>query len=192
MDSQQNLDYFKECYYHEFDHKDKINNRVAIPAGIVPILAASDIYLINNLKDIGEYWKLWAVLFVIVYSVTLFGTLFYIFRTLYNHKYGYTATPQRIYDYKKSLENSGIYSEEVIKAEMLDYLSSEFAKYATLNRKSNLSKIFYLRVVYYWIIAALIAGLLCIPAYTFGKNKDSEVSKVQIVNSIKKGGASNE
>lgn len=185
MNQQQMLEYYKESYYHEFDHKDKINSRVSIPAGILPLLAVSDIYLINHIKDIDTFWKLSAMFLVAIYSFTLFGALFYIFRTLYNHNYGYTATSQEIYNYRRSLEASG-YSEDVISEEMSDYLSSEFARYASINHQSNLNKIFYLRVVYYWLIAALITGLLCIAPFTLGKKDDADVTKIQVINPSEK------
>jgi hypothetical protein len=190
LDRQQLYEYYKESYYHEFDHKDKINSRVSIPASIIPILAASDIYLINHLKDVSTFWRLWAIILVVLYTITLFGALHYIFRTLYNHNYGYTAAPQDIYNYRKSLENN--YNDTVIEEEMADYLSSEFAKYASLNRRSNMSKIFYLRVVYYWLVATLITGLLCIPPFTLGKKDEVDITKVQIVKTIKKGDVPNE
>lgn len=180
MDKQQMLEYYKESYYHEFVHKDSINGRVSIPAGILPLLAGADIFLINNIKDLDDSWFVWGTILVILFTLALFFALYYIFRTLYNHKYGYTATPKEIYDYRKSLE--GKYDESIIDAEMGDFLSTEFANYASLNRKSNLSKVFYLRIVYYWIVAALIVGLLCIPVFIFGKSNGSDITRVQITN----------
>jgi hypothetical protein len=184
------LEYYKESYYHEFDHKDKINTRVSIPASIIPLLAAGDIFLINHIDDVSTFWRLWAIIFVVSFSVAICGSLFYIFRTLYNHKYGYTATSLEIYTYEKSLYEDG-YNEDVIKEEMSDYLSSEFAKYGAINHKSNLEKVFYLRVVYYWLVLALIMGFLCILPFTIGKKDNSDITKVQLINSSEKGGVSN-
>jgi hypothetical protein len=120
-------------------------------------------------------------IFVLIFSTTLVAALFFIIRTLYNHPYGYTATPQVIYDYRKSLEDDG-YSQAVIEEEMTDYLSSQFASYASLNRSSNLAKVRYLRIVYFCLVGTLVVGVLCIPVFTIGKKDDSDVTKVKIIN----------
>lgn len=180
MDQQQLLEYYKESYYHEFEHKDSINNRVSIPAGILPLLAAADIYLINHVSDLQSIWRFLGSTLVILFSCILIAALFFIIRTLYNHPYGYTATPQVVYEYRKSLEEQD-YSSEVIEEEMTDYLSSQFAEYGSLNRSSNLSKVLYLRFVYFCLVGSLFVGILCIPVFTLGKQNDSDVTKVKII-----------
>jgi hypothetical protein len=184
LDKVRMLELYKECYYHEFDHKDKINSRVGVPASIIPLLAAADIYLLNHIEDVQwTFWKIWSIIAVTLYSLTLLVSLYHVFRTLYNHRYGYAPTAKEIYDYRMSLENDG-YSDIVIQNEMTEFLSIEYAKYAELNRQSNLGKIFYLRVVFYWLIAAVIFGMLCIPAYTIGKTEDADIQETKIMNTV--------
>lgn len=174
------LEYYKQSYYHEFDHRDKINSRVAIPLGIFPVLGAADIYLINHINEIDIYWKVIAIVLVSLFSLALLSSVFYMFSTLYNHKYGYVATPKQVYEYQKLLEQDG-YTEQIIEEELDEYLSLQFSMYSTLNFNSNISKVFYLRLVYYSLVLALVMGLCCVPIFTFAKNDTMPVTKVELI-----------
>src|SRR5699024_8511453 len=99
MNEKEMLDYYRECYYFEVQHKDSINARITIPVGIMPFIIASDIYLINNLKYVNLYWSLFALIAVILFSIGILVTVFFIFKTLFNHKYGYTSSPLEIRKY---------------------------------------------------------------------------------------------
>lgn len=76
---------YKESYYHEFDHRDKINSRVAIPLSISPVLGAADIYVISHISEVNIEWIVMAIVFVSLFSIALLFSVFYMFRTLYNH-----------------------------------------------------------------------------------------------------------
>lgn len=181
MNKREMFNYYKECYYFEVQHKDSINARIAIPIGVMPFIIAADIYIINNLKYITPYWKLMALITVVLFSIGIILTVFFIFKTLYNHKYGYTSSPLDIYNYKKSLIKEG-YEQEIIENEITDFLSEQFIEYSTKNRNANFIKVYYLRMVYYCLVITLIVGLFSVLPFSFGKNSESEIQEIKLIN----------
>lgn len=181
MDQQQLLEHYKESYYHEFQHKDSINNRIALPAGILPLLAAGDIYFIKHLEDLETSWVIWGTILVVLYSLFLILAVYYISRTSYNHKYAYAVSPKDVYDYRKSLKDGSGYSQRVIEEEMTDFLSAEFSNFANINRTSNLNRVRFLRLSFFCIVGTLIIGLFCIPVFTIGEKEGAGVTKVELI-----------
>lgn len=178
MNQQQLLEHYKESYYHEFQLKDSINNRVALPAGILPLLVAGDIYLIKHLGDLKTSWEIWGIILVVLFSLFIILALYFICRTSYNHNYAYVASPKEVYDYQKSLEVG--YTQQVIEEEISEYLSQQFSEYGHINRQSNFDKVRYLRLSFYCIVGTLIVGLFCIPVFTIGEKVDKGVTKVEL------------
>lgn len=180
MDQQQLLEHYKESYYHEFQLKDSINNRVALPAGILPLLVAGDIYLIKHLGELKNSWEVWGIILVALFSLFIILALYFICRTIYNHKYAYVASPKEIFDYHKSLE--GVYNQQVIEEEMTEYLSQSFSDYGHINRQSNFDRVRYLRLSFFCIVGTLIVGLLCVPVFTIGeKIEDEDIIKIEFI-----------
>lgn len=187
------LNQYKEMYYHEFEHKDQLNARIAIPAGIVPILGAAMVFMLDHIDDVKHgAWSVVSLTAITLFVIGLLTTLYFIFRTLHNYQYRYVPGAKKILDYKKSLEDSGLYDEMIIQEEMIEFLSTEFAINAEVNRASNLRKIRNLRFTYYAIVGTLIAGVLCIMPFTIGKKPDADVHKITVTDAVYiKGGEPN-
>lgn len=183
MNEKELFNYYKECYYFEIEQKSNIDRKISIPVGAMPFIIASDIYLINNLASISTYWKLMANITVVLFSLGIIMTMYFILRTLYGHKYGYVSSPKEIFDYRESL-NKEKYNADVIEKEISSMLTEQFTNFATINRDANFSKIYYSRMVYYCLVITLIIGVLSIPAFTIGKV--IEVPKIEILNEVKK------
>lgn len=180
-------EYYKECYYHEIQQKDNINNRVGIPLGIVPLLVAADIYFVNNIKYIDEYWKLMAQVSVTIFTLGIIVFIYYLFRTLFNHKVGYVSSLEEVHGYWESLKSDGYHPDDIAE-EMSDFIGEQFKDFATLNRTSNIKKINLLRRAFYCLIIALIAGMLACYPFAFEKNDEADIIKVKLDNSKEKGG----
>lgn len=180
-------EYYKECYYHELQQKDNINNRVGIPLGIVPLLVAADVYFVNNIEYINEYWKLMTQVTVTIFTIGTIVFIYYLFRTLFNHKVGYVSSLEEVHVYWESLNHDG-YEEDIIAEEMSEFIGEQFKDFATLNRTSNIKKINLLRRAFYCLIITFITGIFACYPFAFEKNDDADIIDVKVIDSRDTGG----
>lgn len=191
MNKEDLYEYYKECYYHELQQKDNINNRVGIPLGIVPLLVAADIYFVKNLKYIEEYWKLMAQFSVTLFTIGTLVFMYYLFRTLFNHKVGYVSSLEEVHGYWQTLIDDGYHPDDIAE-EMSEFIGEQFKDFATLNRTSNIKKINLLRRAFYCLIITLIAGILACYPFAFEKNDEADIIDVKLVDNKEKGDKQNE
>jgi len=171
---------YKEMYIYSFEQRESLNGRVSIPAGIVPLLIAGLIYLLDNLEDITGFWWVIAVISLCGYSLFLVSTLILIFKTLYGYQYGYLPLPNEIETYR--LQCIRYYENEDEVNEKLDeFFIQEYLKWSNLNIKSNRTKLRYLRFASYSFIFTLIFGAICILPFTIGKSNSADIQKVKII-----------
>ena len=184
---------FKNMYLAELDRKDKIKAHLSLPVGIIIALGGVGAYYIQNFPPLRiEFWSIFFVLSCVGLFLSVVFAVYYLVRALYGYKYGYIATPGKIYQYVLNLINyyKNIGEPNIgnrIKDDLRSYLISQYSTLCDTNTQNNDVRSAYLHNFYNWIVCSLIALVISlIPSYMIQRSAP-KIQKIEIIN-LKEGG----
>ncbi|MGQ7279984.1 hypothetical protein ACT91Q_18730 [Brevibacillus thermoruber] len=183
---------YKEMYYYELEQKEKINNRLGILIGILPVLFGAGFYCLENSDQVNL--GNWTTIFYIILSLFLLSlvlTTIYIIRTYLGYKYRYLSLPSDIEQYLHALrgfyESEGNYTEEVvnqlISSDLKEFLTNIYIENTNFNMIENERKLQFLWRAGAFFTASIVCGALLGMLYFWGKDDQLQKPiKVQVVN----------
>lgn len=163
------FDVIKDLYIFELEAKDRINNKVTIPIGIVTLLIGALFFLSKNLSDIKM--NSLGILFFIFFAastVSIIVIIIFIVLSYYNYKYRTLPYEKKLdleskevaqyyeLNYEEYFSKNGISKEDLIKESIKKRLYNHYLKATESNRNLNNKKNKYLRYSGYTIVIALI------------------------------------
>jgi hypothetical protein len=183
-------EFYKSHYELELARKADLTAALALPVGVLSLLVGA---LVVVAKELHAPFSLVESIVCAAAGLSAVASLvstYFLIRTLYNFAYGYVATPLEIQTYQSSLTafhtGNGHPVEEakqLAEEETLEYVDTEYAKYADRNAKNNDIKSTFLHRANGAIIAALLFGSLAGGAYVFKSiSSPEQVPKVEVVN----------
>ena len=94
----------KERYEFEFEQKDRIEAKIALPVTIVIFLSSSIIYYAKNpLKFDCSSWYTIFMLFALIFIGSMLVTVYYTMRTLIPYYYKHITEPEKLLEYYNKL-----------------------------------------------------------------------------------------
>jgi len=183
-------EFYKTHYERELTRKTELTAALSIPLGIISVLVGALVVMAKELHlPLSPLELLQGTAIGLGALASLFSTYFLV-RSLYHFAYGYVATPLEIQQYQARLVAFHV-SEGMLPAdaknlseeETLDYIDSEYAKYADRNAKNNDIKSTFLHQANGAMIAAVLCAAVAGGAYVFASlSSPAVVPKVEVVN----------
>ncbi len=144
------VELYKEMYYHELDVKEKINSRFVNPFSVYVVLIGGMGYLVSKIEEFPDKTRTGVlIMLLIIYGLSLGATGFFLYKAYYNHTYEYIENGVLLRKYKVELEKYysdnyekyfQIYDkseQELVLNDFNDNLINKFIKTATHNRSIN-------------------------------------------------------
>ncbi|EOP60918.1 hypothetical protein IKQ_06149 [Bacillus cereus VDM053] len=178
-------------YYFELEQKEKINNRITIPMGVITLLAGLAVYYFKGLSNIEL--SIWGWAFFAIYGsyiMTIFIAIRLVFKAYYNYKYSYLPRPDIIenditaiinyYDsnYEQYFSQDGS-KEELIEKDINNAVYSYYKNSTSSNIGMNERKLKYLRYAGNTLLIAIFLAALSIIPYQFSIKENKEI-KVEV------------
>ena len=182
---------FYKCHYErELTRKTELTAALSIPVGIVSLLVGSLLVMAKELRLPHAQLELVQGAAIALSALASLASTYFLIRSLHNFAYGYVATPLEIQQYQASLtafhESEGMASPDAKKLaeeETLEYVDSEYAKYADRNAKNNDIKSTFLHQANSAMIAAVLFAAVAGGVYVFNSiSSPLPVPKVEVVN----------
>ncbi|MFJ6413878.1 hypothetical protein ACIQLG_13910 [Terribacillus saccharophilus] len=164
------LNIIKELYLFELESKDRINNKVTVPIGIIVLLVGALVFFSKDLKNIEMNGT--GIIFFIFYAayiITILVTIIFVVLSYYNYKYRTLPTEKsldaeitRVIDYYEAnyvAHFSKYQKENLIQDNVDKRMYNHYLKATEKNRILNAKKNRYLRLSGYSIVISL--GILC-------------------------------
>ena len=184
------LEFYKEKYYKEFERRNRLEDSLNFPFGIVSALSAIWFYYISNFQfGIDGYNR---ILFISLMSASIVLILISIVNLLNSYhtlskryQWGYLPDADTVEKYSKDLEewhtkNSS--SVDEAKKEFEDYLITKFNEASSLDSYQNKRKSAYLHwgktFLYYSVSALLLASISY--AYKSYEKKEKVNTKIEM------------
>lgn len=183
-------DFYKSHYDLEIVRKTDLTAALSIPVGVLSLLVGALVILAKELHvPLSNPETLQAVALAISAAASLTSGYF-LFRSLYDFAYGYVATPLEIHQYYVELaafhKANGVAdpdAKSLAEEETLDYIDTEYAKYADRNSKNNDIKSTYLHRANGAMVAAVLCASVGAGAYIWNSIiSAATISKVEVVN----------
>lgn len=138
--------FYKECYHHEMDRKDKIRQQLGLAIAVLALLGNWGSYYLSNFKLTGFLW-----MHVVFYLPFLTGVIagliafYYLFRYFFiKDPYAYIPSTEAISDaIHQFIQSSPKKDEDGTRAFFIENLSQQYSKFATTNRKNNIARTGY-------------------------------------------------
>lgn len=82
------VELYKEMYYHELDVKEKINSRFVNPFSVYVVLIGGMGYLVSKIEEFPDKTRTGVlIMLLIIYGLSLGATGFFLYKAYYNHTY---------------------------------------------------------------------------------------------------------
>jgi len=178
--------FYKEHYFHEANRRHQLTNALAIPVGVITVIGGALIVVAKHLDVPLNCIEKFTLLFLIISSILLFITIYYLIQSYFNYSYGYIATSQELKEYRDKLlkfyAGQPNFKNQVEK-ELEEYINSQYAEHTHLNVQNNDSKSFFIHKANGFLIATLITAFVCsIPYVADTIIKSNEPLKIEISN----------
>lgn len=183
-------EFYKSHYDLELTRKTDLTSALSIPVGILSLLIGGLIIMAKELH-VPLSFNEWIIAAAISGSaLALVVSTYFLVRSLYNFAYGYIATPLEIQQYQAGLvafhEGAGMLAPDAKKLaeeETLEYVDSEYAKYADRNSKNNDIKSSFLHRANGAMIAAVVFAGVAGAAYVYNSVvQPAQVPKIEVTN----------
>ncbi len=180
--------FFKNCYHHEIERKDKINSYLSFPLAIITLIIGITSYFLNDLPGlkndflcISFYLLFFCLLICIIFS------FYYFIRSFFRYPYDYISYSLDIHQYIEDLKVYNSNVEDVkkvyIENEFHDFLMEQYIVFSTNNAKNNEKKTYHMQRTFISIVFALIFLIsTAIPFYVLKYNYPQNIQKVEIIN----------
>jgi len=173
-----NLEFYKEMLTNEIEQKERINNRITVPMGIIVLLAGGAFSLLDRINNLnhGFYFSVFLILLSLLFILIVITSVL-LFKAFIGHKYiylPYASDIKNIADYwqgyfdanYENLPNiNQLKKHELIENHFRDQLETVIISAVDTNIESNEKKIRYLQSASYLLVASLICGLLTLVPY---------------------------
>ena len=182
---------FYKCHYDlELTRKTDLTAALSVPVGILSLLIGGLILMAKELHLPLSLCERLIAAGIVASAFALVVSTYFLFRSLHNFAYGYIATPLEIQQYQAGLlafhEGAGMSppdARKLAEEETLDYVDSEYAKYADRNAKNNDIKSSFLHRANGAMIAAVVLSGVAGLAYVCNSvGSPTSVSKVEVIN----------
>lgn len=183
-------EFYKSHYDLELTRKTDLTSALTVPVGILSLLIGGLIIMAKELHVPLSSTEKTVAVAIAASAISLVVSTYFLVRSLYNFAYGYIATPLEIQQYQADLiafhEGAGMSSPDAKKTaeeEALDYVDSEYAKYADRNSKNNDIKSTFLHRANSAMIAAVVFAGVAGVAYVYNSVvMPAQVPKVEVTN----------
>ncbi len=165
-------DFYKSHYEREMVRKTDLTSALSVPVGVISLLVGALVLMAKELHlplNATDEFLLWAI---IASAAACLLSTYFLIMSLYNFAYGYIATPVEIVEYRAKLaayhEATGLTAVDARKLaeeETLEYIDSEYAKYADRNARNNDIKSTFLHQANGAMIAAVLCGAVAGAGY---------------------------
>jgi len=164
----------KERYFFELERKEKINENLSIPIGLLTLASGllitfSDFISSYEFEKISILFKICASLYIVLLSMD-----FYFIIKCFFMQYTYILLPKgwvkQFADLKNHYKNKSIDLDNEIEKDLL----GQYSEYAEKNSESNDIKVSYLVRVKFVLSLILIVGFFSLVAQYFDKNSLTE------------------
>lgn len=182
---------FYKCHYElELTRKTDLTAALAIPIGVLSLLAGGLILMAKELHSPLSPAEKFIAAATAVSTLAVIVSVYFLVRSLYNFAYGYIATPLEIRKFQADLvtfhEGEGMSAadaRELAEEEVLEYINGEYAFYADRNAKNNDIKSSYLHRANGAMIMSVIGAGVAGAAYVYNSvQTPAAIPKVQVVN----------
>ncbi len=180
--------FFGQTYWKEFERRDRLNASLSLPAGVVILLAGVVGYYLQNLPEgTLDLWARFFVGSVVVLSLFLLISVYFLVRAYFNHRYGYIASPKEIeeyidalYEYYHELEPDDL--RVVVESDFRAFLAREYARCGAVNTNNNDRKSGFVHRANAFIVASLITLVVSLLPYFVTYYRQPRIQKIQIMN----------
>jgi hypothetical protein len=172
MNQDKRLEFYKDRYQSELDHREKIEGRIRTPLPMLVIVAGISGFLIKNTvleKLFCFHWSLY--LLILIGSATFIVSLYYFLRAIYGYHYQLIPTSERLENYYNEIfsEYQKVSPGDARKwtnEEFEKYLMASYIEYGTQNTKNNDAKSLNLNnCIGSLIVAFICSSLAYLPYY---------------------------
>jgi len=172
-------DFFKENYFFEIDRKNQLARVLNIPFGLLVILGSSLLFIVKNIS-IPFIW--FEVSPIIIGSIVMLFTIYFLIKSYYNYTYGFVASSEKLKNYYSELVK---FNPKNADNDFLEFVTSEYSKYADINALNNDKKSSYLHKANGSLIVLLVFVIFSWLPYTWKViNKAPSIQNINIINII--------
>ncbi|MCI0426595.1 MAG: hypothetical protein L0Z46_01100 [Nitrospiraceae bacterium] len=170
MDSQKLLDLYKEMYYFELQRRNHLISSLALPVGVITILAGGLFYYLQRLPSLS--FDPWVVAFFALLAfggISLAVAIICLALAAQSYEYGYIPTPSEIEGYRRALiqyyeENPGV--SPGLDQDFHTFICSRLLEHTERNTRTNDIRSGYLSIGLGGIVAAtLFLAVTILPFY---------------------------
>ena len=152
---------YKELYLFELQRKNDLTNSLAIPIGIVSIIAGALFYIISQISYPFSSIEMLEVILFVISTFLLSTSIYLLIKSYFNYAYGYIPTAQQIEQWRSQLvryyeDQNTDDAETHADKDVTVFLTSKFAEHAHHNTLNNDSKSTYLHNANLFIISSII------------------------------------
>lgn len=181
---------YQQHYFYEIERRDKLNNFLSIPLGVVSIITGALIIIAKEIDapfDVVEWFQ------IIVITLTAFSILYAsIYISLAYRSVVYFYIPM-VGDVKKyyedlvghyiSIKKTQDESEEIAEKETLDYIYKSYSVNSDINTKNNDKKSLFVSRANKAIFLSFVLLIFAATPYVINAIvQPSEIQKVELVN----------
>lgn len=178
--------FYKEHYFHEANRRHQLTNALAIPIGVLTVIAGALIVVAKHIDMPLSRIEGFILMFLVIASILLLVTVCFLTRSYFNYSYGYIATSQELKEYLEKLREvygADSNSENKANAELEEYINSQYAEHTHRNVQNNDQKSYYVHKANGFLIATLIVAFVSGVPYVIDTIiKPTEAQKIEIVN----------
>lgn len=183
-------DFYKSHYDLELSRKTDLTTALSVPIGVLSLLVGGLVILAKELHfPLSNSETIEAIALALSAAASVISGYF-LFRSLHNFSYGYVATPLEVWIYQTKLAayheaagRSDGDAKRLAEEETLDYIASEYAKYADRNSKNNDIKSTFLHLANGAMVAAVLFAVVGAASYIWGSiSSPAPVAKVEVTN----------
>jgi hypothetical protein len=182
-------DFYKSHYDLELVRKTDLTAALSIPVGVLSLLVGALVILAKELHfPLSSAETVQAVSLALSAAASV-ASGYFLFRSLYDFAYGYVATPLEVRVYQVKLaafHEAGLAepdAKRLAEEETLDYIDSEYAKYADRNSRNNDIKSTYLHRANGAMVTAVFCAVVGAGAYIWNSiGSPAPIPKVEVIN----------
>jgi hypothetical protein len=156
----------KERYEFEFEQKDRIEAKIALPVTIVTFLSGSIIYYAQNpINYVCSFWYIVFMLISLVFIGSMLSTVYFTMRTLIPYYYKHITEPDKLqkhYDelieYHRDKNND---TDVHVLNKLKESIKNEYLESAQYNSNTNEKKSEYLYHARQSMFVSIYALVVC-------------------------------
>lgn len=178
--------FYKEHYFYEAGRRHQLTNALAIPIGILTLIAGALTAMFNHIALPITYVKIAILICLTIDAVLLTIAAYWLIRSYYDYSYGYIATSQELKEYFEKLTVLHAGNTTLSEQKLEEYINSQYAEHTHRNVNNNDRKAYCIHMANGFLIAAVCFVFLSSIPYLLNSISGPEaVMKVNVVNLLK-------